>query len=257
MKRPVRPQIGGTASAEADLEAALERARESYEEERAFFRRLLDATVYVHAPVSDDSKTPRLVQFRHPDGFDAIPFFLSLAKAQVASSSAVKILAVVGRDLLAGTRGATLMFNPNDGGSVLYPEEVATLLETGFLARVEKLPTSAMDVRPARSAPSWLGPAISASLQQASFVSAAYVLETAPSATGRQQPGLLIWLVADMVHAERAARLVMTAIQPLCGDLDFIIDLTVHDMTKPLPEPLEDPELVPVFTRMDRPHDAG
>ena len=84
MKRPVRPQIGGTASAEADLEAALERARESYEEERAFFRRLLDATVYVHAPVSDDSKTPRLVQFRHPDGFDAIPFFLSLAKAQVA-----------------------------------------------------------------------------------------------------------------------------------------------------------------------------
>lgn len=140
MKRPVRPQIGGTASAEADLEAALERARESYEEERAFFRRLLDATVYVHAPVSDDSKTPRLVQFRHPDGFDAIPFFLSLAKAQVASSSAVKILAVVGRDLLAGTRGATLMFNPNDGGSVLYPEEVATLLETGFLARVEKLP---------------------------------------------------------------------------------------------------------------------
>ncbi|MGX9780623.1 SseB family protein, partial [Stenotrophomonas maltophilia group sp. LNF336] len=82
----------------------------------------MDAIVYVHAPISDDAQTLRLVQFRHPDGFDAIPFFTSLDKAQAASSSAVRILGVSGRELLTGTRGATLMLNPNYGGVVLYPE---------------------------------------------------------------------------------------------------------------------------------------
>ncbi|MCF5965789.1 SseB family protein, partial [Xanthomonas perforans] len=129
MKQPSRPRARGTTSAEAALEASFERARDSAAEERAFFKRLMDAIVYVHAPVSDDARTLRLVQFRHPDGFDAIPFFTSLDKAQAASSAAVRILGVSGRELLTGTRGATLMLNPNDGGVVLYPEEVATLLD--------------------------------------------------------------------------------------------------------------------------------
>ena len=130
----------------------------------------MDAIVYVHAPVSDDARTPRLVQFRHPDGFDAIPFFTSLGKAQVAGSAAVKILGVSGRELLAGTRGATLMLNPNDGGVVLYPEEIATWLDRGFLARVERLAPVEFAVRPAQSAPTWLAPAINRSLEHAHFV---------------------------------------------------------------------------------------
>ncbi|KAG1435634.1 hypothetical protein G6F56_013899 [Rhizopus delemar] len=131
----------------------------------------MDAIVYVHAPISDDAQTLRLVQFRHPDGFDAIPFFTSLDKAQAASSSAVRILGVSGRELLTGTRGATLMLNPNYGGVVLYPEEVATLLDTGFLARVERLAPAEFAVRPAQAAPAWLAPAISGSLEHADFVS--------------------------------------------------------------------------------------
>lgn len=94
MKRATRPQGRRPSAAEADLEAALERARGDSDEEHAFFKQLMEAMVYVHAPVSDDARTPRLVQFRHPDGFDAIPFFTSLGKAEVASSAAVKILGV-------------------------------------------------------------------------------------------------------------------------------------------------------------------
>lgn len=249
MKQPSRPRGRGTTSAEAELEASFERARDSAAEERAFFKRLMDAIVYVHAPVSDDAQKVRLVQFRHPDGFDAIPFFTSLDKAQAASSTAVRILGVSGRELLTGTRGATLMLNPNDGGIVLYPEEIATWLDTGFLARVEKPVPFEFAVRPAQSAPAWLAPTIAQSLEHASFVSAAYLLETRPAPNANQPPGLLIWLVADMAFAERSARLVTTAIQPLCSEVDVVIDLMVHDASQPLPEALDNPQALPIFTR--------
>lgn len=250
MKRSTRPRGRSASAAEAHLEAALERARGDSAEELAFFKQLMDALVYVHAPVSDDARTPRLVQFRHPDGFDAIPFFTSLGKAEVASSAAVKILGVSGRDLLEGSRGATLMLNPNDGGIVLYPEEIATWLDKGFLARVERLAPAELVVGPAVSTPAWLAPAISRSLEHANFVSSAYLLETHSSAGTEQPPGLLIWLVVDLAFAERAARLVTTAIQPLCADVDVIIDVAVHDVSQPLPAGLEDPQILPVFTRI-------
>ncbi|WP_449301676.1 SseB family protein [Pseudoxanthomonas mexicana] len=246
-----KPSAVNHTLAEVELEASLERCRTDPGEEPAFFRRLLESTVYAHAPASDDSGRLRLVQFRHPDGFDAIPFFTSMAKAQFAASSAVRILEVVGRDLLSGTRGATLMLNPNDGGAVLYPEEVATLLDTGFLARVEKSPSTELQVRPAQNAPAWLGTAIEQCLQGVDFVSAAYILETGPLDEKDQPSGLLICLVADMALGERAARLVMTAIQPLCAGLNCIIDLTIYDDSQPLPEHLVQPELVPVFKRSE------
>lgn len=257
MKRAVRPRGVVAECAEAGLEACFERVRGNPAQEPVFFRRLLDAAVYVHVPASDDSGKVRLVQFRHPDGFDAIPFFTSLAKAQIAGSSAVRILPLLGRDLLAGTRGATLMLNPNDGGAVLYPEEIATLLDTGFMARVEKVDTAERLVRPAQGAPAWLGPTLNACLQPASFVSAAYLLETSSSETSDQPPGLLIWLVADMAFADRAARLVTTAIQPLCANLDFVIDLAIHDAGQPLPDHLDQPDLAPVFQRRTPPDATG
>jgi hypothetical protein len=168
----------------------------------------------------------------------------------VASSAAVKILGVSGHELLTGTRGATLMLNPNDGGVVLYPEEIATWLDRGFLARVERLAPVEFAVRPAQDAPDWLAPAISRSLENADFVSSAYLLETHSSAGDQQSPGLLIWLVVDLAFAERAARLVTTAVQPLCADLDVIIDVAVHDESQPLPAGLDDPRILPIFTRM-------
>lgn len=109
------------------------------------------------------------------------------------------------------------------------------------------LATAEFAVRPAQAAPAWLAPAISGSLEHADFVSSAYLLETHSSGGVEQPPGLLIWLVVDLAFAERAARLVTTAIQPLCSDLDVIIDLAVHDVSLPLPAGLDDPQILPIF----------
>ena len=51
MKPPSMGDGRGTTAAEAELEASFERARDSAVEELAFFKRLMEAIVYVHAPV--------------------------------------------------------------------------------------------------------------------------------------------------------------------------------------------------------------
>ncbi|WP_396614788.1 SseB family protein [Lysobacter soli] len=233
-----------------DLEAWLERVREHPAEEPAFFRALLDATVHVHAPASDDSGKVRLVQFRHPEGFAAIPFFTSMEKAQIAASPAVRILTLSGRDLLAGTRGATLMLNPNDGGAVLYPEEIAALLQSGFMPRIETLARGALQVRIAHAVPAWLSAAVRRSVARAGFIEAAYVLESYSTDACDTPAGLVIYLIAAPTFAERAARLVTAAVQPLCSDADPVIDVMIHDAAQPLPAALARGEILPIYRRV-------
>ena len=57
MKRSSKPPGRGARAAEAELEASFERARDSASEERAFFKRLMDAIVYVHAPYASGDVT--------------------------------------------------------------------------------------------------------------------------------------------------------------------------------------------------------
>ncbi|OZB67337.1 SseB family protein [Stenotrophomonas acidaminiphila] len=250
---PRRPRMppGRPGPLRHELEARLERSRLDPAEEPAFFRSLLEATVYAHAPASDDSKYLRLVQFRHPDGFDAIPFFTSPQKAQFASSRAVRIVELRGRDLLSQTRGATLMLNPNDGGAVLYPEEIAGLLDTGFMARVEKIEYTGLHIRPATNAPAWLEDAVRASVQDADFIAEAYLLESSPTDQWKDLPGLVIYLVVSLAFADRAARMVTAAIQPLCGHHDTVIDVMIHDVSQPLPDALKPAEIVPIYRRAE------
>jgi len=231
------------------LEARLERSRLDPTEEPAFFRSLLEATVYVHAPVSDDSKHLRLVQFRHPDGFDAIPFYTSLQKAQFASSRAVRILELEARELLSQTRGATLMLNPNDGGAVLYPEEIASLLDTGYMARIEKIEHTQLEIRPATTVPAWLVAAVRDSAQATDYVEAAFIVESRYANNLDAPLGLVIYLVVDPSLAERAARLVTAAVQPMCSDHDAMIDIMIHDRSLPLPEHLTQPGVIAIFDR--------
>ena len=227
----------------------MERLRIDPAQEPAFFRRLLEATVYVHVPVSDDSKNLRLVQFRHPDGFDAIPFFTSLQKARFASSRAVRIVELEARELLSQTRGATLMLNPNDGGAVLYPEEIASLLDTGFMARIEKIEHPQLEIRPATSVPAWLIAAVRDSAQATDYVDAAFIVESRDASDLNGPLGLVIYLVVDPSLAERAARLVTAAVQPLCTGLNAIIDIMIHDRTLPLPEHLTQPGVIAIYDR--------
>jgi hypothetical protein len=227
----------------AELEGLLERARADGKEERTFFRCLLGAWVYAHAPLSDDHSRVRLIQFRHPDGFYAVPFFSSEAKAQRAGQGGVRIVKLTGRELLAGAPGATFMLNPNDGGCVLYPEEVDALLKTGAVARVEQFHLDDENpflVSEQADPPAWLMPSLTALYTQLSFVEAAYLLEVAPSQAPTER-SLLIALAVAAEYAERAVRATITAIQPLCARSHLALDITAFDPTKGKPAYLSHP----------------
>lgn len=249
MPRRPRMPLGRPGPPHQELEARLERSRLDPTEEPAFFRSLLEATVYAHAPASDDSTYLRLVQFRHPDGFDAIPFFTSPQKGQFASSRGVRIIELEARELLSQTRGATLMLNPNDGGAVLFPEEIASLLDTGYMARIEKIEHAQLEIRPATAVPAWLVAAVRNSGQTTDFIEAAFIVESRYASNVEAPLWLLIYLVVDPSLAERAARLVTAAVQPLCSDHDAMIDIMIHDRRLPLPEHLTQPGVTAIFDR--------
>ena len=221
----------------AELERRLERARTHREEEPAFFRCLLDAWVYAHVPLSDDHPRVRLVQFRHPDGFYAVPFFTSEAKSRFAGRGVVRTVRLTGRELLAGTPGATFMLNPNDGGCVLYPEEVDALLKTGTVARIEQFhlnDDTSFLVSDQADPPVWLMPYLMGLYAQLQFVRVAYLLEVAPPQSPAERT-LLIALGVAPEHAERAVRATITDIQPLCVRNDVALDITTFDPAKGLP----------------------
>lgn len=233
---PKNRAISMSSPAEQDLERRLELARLSYDDEVLFFRHLLDASVYAHAPISSDYPLTRLIQFKHPDGFYAVPFFTSRSKALFASGPTVRIVQMTGRDLLQGSPGATFMLNPNDGGCVLYPEEIVALLNDGSIARVEILEQG--DSAPLVSLgeanpPAWLMPTLMAVYMDMPFVRAAYLLELTPL------DGASRFLVAIGVgpeHAERAVRASTMAIQPLCSDAGFYLDMATFNPEKGRPD---------------------
>ena len=222
----------------AELERRLERARTHREEELAFFRCLLDAWVYAHVPLPDDHPRLRLIQFQHPDGFYAVPFFTSEAKARFAGRGVVRIVKFTGRELLAGTPGATFMLNPNDSGCVLYPEEVEALLRTGTVARLEGVHLDddyPFLISDQADPPFWLMPCLTELYSRLSFVQVAYLLEVAPPHAPDERT-LLVALGVAPEHAERAVRASITEIQPLCAQNDVALDLTTFDPTKEAPE---------------------
>ena len=222
---------------ERELERRLEQARQNRELEPAFFRCLLDAKVYAHAPASDDHPRLRLLQFRHPDGFHAVPFFTSLEKARPPTGITAKIVSLWGRQFLELTLGATVMLNPNDGGCVPYPEEVEALLRTGMVARIEKIhldDDTSFLVSDQADPPVWLMPYLMGLYAQLSFVQAAYLLEVAPPQAPTERTLLIVLGVAPEL-AERAVRTTITNIQPLCARDTVALDITTFDPVKGRP----------------------
>lgn len=99
--------------------------------EQAFYKALLEATVYAHVPFEPaPADRIRFIQFNRPDtGQTVLPFFSDRDQAEVAAAGNVAIIAMAGRRLFELTRGATLMLNPNRDHLTFYPPEVGALLE--------------------------------------------------------------------------------------------------------------------------------
>ncbi len=117
------------------MQASVKDARE----EPAFFRALLDAPLYVHAPKIEPSGKHQFVMFKSPDdGQYVIPVFTDKAKAGWAARGNVRVLELRGRDLFDQARGVALMLNPNDTRCTLYPREIERLLHDGEIVAVQK-----------------------------------------------------------------------------------------------------------------------
>lgn len=197
--------------------------------EPAFFRALLDATVYAHVPRQARSGRVRFIQFTTPDGITVLPFFSDERQAKAAAGTSARVVALQGRQLLEATRGATLMLNPNSVRCTLYPEEVVALLDHGEVAVVEEIETGdqAIFVGPLAEVPGWLKDRLIPMYAGLPYVTAAYAATIGtPDAP---EPGLLIALAVPAKDAERAARATTTELQPHCKALQQTVDITTFE----------------------------
>jgi len=219
------------------LNRLLHQALHDKSAEPAFFRALLDAEVYAHAPQHDDTGRLRLIQFTRPDGLTVLPFFSDEAQAHAASRLGIRVLSMTGRELMASTRGATLMFNPNDVHCTLYPEEVTALLDRGEVATVQQVDVDERSVlvgSPAETL-AWLTEPLRVLYRSLECVRAAYLVEfRAPENPDRAV--LVIGMAVARRDADRAARATITTIQLACQSRKVEVDLAAFDPDRDLPE---------------------
>ena len=235
------------------LDMLMERALADKTAEPAFFRALLDATVYAHAPRTGHNGRLRLIQFPLPDnGRMVLPFFSDEAQARAAAGSTATIVMLTGRQLFELTRGATLMLNPNSTSCTLYPEEIAALLdqdEVVIVDQVEVCEPKPMEFREPDPLPTWLTDPLITLYARLPNVQVAYLVEVrTPDASDPEHVALLIVLGVPSAETERTARATITAIQPLCRTREVAVDLTAFIPDAP-PAWIRDAVLTPFYVR--------
>ena len=222
---------------EAELERLRQKALSSPEGERAFFSALLNARLFAHVPISDDSGRLRFVQFERPDGLTVLPVFTAHARALKAIGPAVRIVELDGRVFLEATRGATLMLDPNDESCTLYPEEVASLLKYGALPAVVTLangpPLYLSNIAPA-DVPPWLASTLRIAYAALPVVEAAFLLERVkPAPDGAF---LVVIIGVPTMHAQHAMRATASALGGRPDRWAAPIDVATFDPAEGAPD---------------------
>lgn len=233
------------------LDDLMEQSIQDFRKEPTFFRALLDATVYAHAPLNDASERLRLVMFKSPDdGELVVPVFTDEAKAEFAALGNVRIVPLTGRTLFEITRGAILMLNPNDARCTLYPEEISELLASGTIAPIQKNQFGENKTRCYKldKLPRLLTKALKKSLPDIRGVEVVYVagLKWRESSL---PDSVVIALGGHPERAEREARAVATALQRTIDALDQPVDIVHFDCNGAKPEWIRNLGLKPVYRR--------
>lgn len=134
------------AADDNELERLLKLAVSEAEHRPAFFRELLESTVYIlgdgeqvqqEGNITLDADTPVNIQhWEKQDGSSVVPFFSSLRLLQQAVEDEQPFIAMPARVLFEITQGAELFLNPKaEYGKEFYPEEVAQLLANGGVSK--------------------------------------------------------------------------------------------------------------------------
>ncbi|MCR0996732.1 enhanced serine sensitivity protein SseB [Serratia rubidaea] len=134
------------AADDNELERLLKLAVSEAAHRPAFFRELLESTVYIlgdgeqvqqEGNITLDADTPVDIQhWEKQDGSSVVPFFSSLRLLQQAVEDEQPFIAMPARVLFEITQGAELFLNPKaEYGKEFYPEEVAQLLANGGVSK--------------------------------------------------------------------------------------------------------------------------
>lgn len=197
----------------AELQRLKQRALADPTREVDYLRALLDATLYAHAPLSDDSGKLHFLMFTRRDGLTVIPLFTDLTQAQDAARNAARVVAVPGRQMLEATRGATLMLDPNDVGMTLYPEEVAGLLDAGEAAIA---PVAAegpdLELQAPEPGDAWLMELVATSVAPIAEVERVHLAAARPKGSAGDADRLLVIAAVPPAWGERASRAIATAL---------------------------------------------
>ena len=141
------------------------------------------------------------------------------------------------------------MVNPNDGGPVLYPEEVTALLEKGRLETFEMLEhiEGGWDIRLVESPRTEIADALRDGAVSAPFIKCVYLLEKREASLQSGEAVLLVYLGVESAYLERAARHMILTLQSVCPRLDAAIDLAAYDIAEGRPAFLDQIGATPVF----------
>lgn len=134
------------AADDNELERLLKLAVSEAAHRPAFFRELLESTVYIlgdgeqvqqEGEIVLNADTPVNIQhWEKQDGSSVVPFFSSLRLLQQAVEDEQPFIAMPARVLFEITQGAELFLNPKaEYGKEFYPEEVAMLLANGGVSK--------------------------------------------------------------------------------------------------------------------------
>lgn len=240
------------------LDRLIEEAARNPNREPDVFRALSDAVLYAHAPLggmaghsAGATDQLRLVMFRSPDdGGWVVPVFTDQAKAEFANRGGARLVRLVGRQLFEITRGATLMFNPNDVACTLYPEEISALLETGTLASIQKgqFDAAQSQVIKLSEVPAALVKALRHVLPAIRGVEAAYIAGL--KWRDLQCPtSILIALGGRAENGDHKVRATAAGVQQVLARLDLPVDIAYFDSRKPAPDWIRNLNLQPVYRR--------
>lgn len=210
-----------------DLDELIAKAVEDPSNEPELFSRIVEATLYVHAPKRPTGINLSLVQFRTPQGVMAIPVFTDRRKAEFAGRGNVRIISIRGRQLLSATSGATVVINPNDNWCILYPEEIRALLRGNRLGRnPENIATPvALDLRRSIEPDTHLIDTIVAALSSIEHALDAWLTE-ADDENGRTISRYVVVVAAEAAHHERIARSLTLSLHDIGQSLERIVDVT-------------------------------
>lgn len=208
--------------------------------QEAFFKALLDATVYAHVPAGPVPQDRiRFIQFVRPDNRQTVlPFFSDREQATVAAAGKVGIIAMAGRRLFELTRGATLMLNPNCDRVALYPPEISALLKgspLGFFTEETLEAEEQVEVCLPSVPTDGLTLALRDLYGREPSVRAGYLVEV-HRCTGDSDVFLLLTLVVTKGNNERVVQLTSLELNSLSPELGLPVKVSCALPDEPLPE---------------------